>query len=77
MCFSQKITIFHGRYTPEEGILVGYGAIINALQLDVTIPNKLAIISLKTRKYTTEEWIVLTPRHTPEDKLYKQLIFAI
>ena len=77
MYFSQKITIFHGRYTPEEGILVGYGAIINALQLNVTIPNRLAIISLKTRQYTTEEWIVLTPRHTPEDTLYKQLIFAI
>lgn len=26
--FSQEIIIFHGRTTPERGLLVGYGAII-------------------------------------------------
>lgn len=75
--FSHKITIFHGRRAPEEGLLVGYGALINAFKLNVTIPDKLALISSKTRQYKTDQWIVLTPRHTPEDSLYKQLIFAI
>lgn len=75
--FSHKITIFHGRFTPEEGLLVGYGALIDAFSLSVTLPNKLALISSKTRQYITDQWIVLTPRHTPEDSLYKQLVFAL
>ena len=75
--FSLKITVFHGIKAPEEGHLVGYGAIIEAYKLAVPIPNQLALISLKKRKYTTEHWKVLTPRHRPEDTLYKQLVFAL
>ncbi|NQW37252.1 MAG: Fic family protein [Flavobacteriales bacterium] len=75
--FSLKITVFHGIKAPEEGNLVGYGAIIEAYKLAVPIPNKLALISFKKRKYTTENWRVLTSRHQPEDSLYKQLIFAL
>ena len=75
--FSLKITVFRGIKTPEEGNLVGYGAIIEAYKLAVPIPSQLALISLKKRKYTTENWKVLTPRHQPEDSLYKQLIFAL
>ena len=75
--FSQKITVFHGRTTPEEGILAGYGAIIDAYNLRVSIPNQLALISFKKRKYITENWKVFTSRHQPEDTLYKQLIFAL
>ena len=74
---SLKITVFHGIKAPEEGILVGYGAIIEAYKLAVPIPNQLALISFKKRKYTTENWRVLTSRHQPEDTLYKQLIFAL
>ena len=75
--FSLKITVFHGIKAPEEGNLVGYGAIIEAYNLAVPIPNQLALISSKKRKYTTEHWKVLTSRHQPEDTLYKQLIFAL
>lgn len=75
--FSLKITVFHGIKAPEEGFLAGYGAIIEAYKLAVPIPNKLALISFKKRKYNTEYWQVLTPRHQPEDTLYKQLIFAL
>jgi hypothetical protein len=74
---SLKITIFHGIKAPEEGNLVGYGALIEAYKLAVPIPNQLALISFKKRKYTTEHWRVLTSRHQPEDSLYKQLIFAL
>jgi len=75
--FSQKINIFHGRYTPEEGVLVGYGAIIEAYQLEVPLPKHLALISLKRRKYVTEQWKVFTPKYQPADNLYKQLTFAL
>lgn len=74
---SQRITVFHGRVAPEEGYLVGYGAIIAHYDLKVTIPNKLALISYKKRQYKTVEWQVLTPRHQPGETLFKQLVFAL
>ena len=75
--FSLKISIFHGIQAPEEGFLVGYGAIIEAYKLALPIPNTLALISTKNRKYSTGQWQVLTPRHEPKDTLYDQLVFAL
>ena len=75
--FSRKITIFHGRQTPEEAVLVGYGAIIETLKLAVPLPEQLALISSKKRQYKNEQWQVFTPRHQPEDTLYRQLVFAL
>jgi hypothetical protein len=77
MHFSQEITAFHGRQAPEKGILVGYGAIIDTLDLAVPIPRKLALISEKHRQYQTTEWSVFTPRHKPKDTLYGNLVFSI
>ncbi|MFC2084705.1 Fic family protein [Bacteroidota bacterium] len=74
---SRRITIFHGRTAPEKGTLVGYGAIIDAYKLSVPLPNKLSLISDKNRQYSNGEWQVFTPRHKPEDTLYKQLVFAL
>ena len=76
-CFSFEISIFHGIQAPEEGLLVGYGAIIEAYKLAVPIPNMLALISTKNRKYRTNQWQVFTPRHEPKDTLYDQLVFAL
>lgn len=75
--YSRQITVFHGRQAPEKGTLVGYGAVISSLKLAMPLPSKLAIISTKNRQYTTNQWLVLTPRHEPEDNLYKQLVFAL
>jgi Fic/DOC family len=75
--FSQEINIFHGRKAPEQGILVGYAAIIDALKLPVPFPAQLALISEKRRQYSTGEWQVFTPRHQPKDKLYDHLVFAL
>ena len=75
--FSLDISVFHGRKSPEEGILVGYGAIIEAFALAMPLPNRLSLISRKKRQYTSEHWRVLTSRHEPEDTLYKQLVFAL
>ena len=74
---SQAITIFHGRQAPERGILVGYGAIIDALKLQIPFPERLTLISEKTRRYNTKEWQVFTPRHQPQNTLYSHLVFAI
>lgn len=77
MCFSQEISVFHGRKAPELGFLVGYGALIDALQLQLPIPSQLSLISKKHKKYETEEWLVFTPRHQPQETLYEQLVFAL
>lgn len=75
--FSSRITVFHGRKAPEEGTLVGYGALINKYDLQVPIPEVLSLISTKNRQYTTEQWQVYTSRYLPDDNLYKQLVFAL
>ena len=76
-CISPKITVFRGRLTPEEGFLVGYGAIIEKYKLSVPIPSRLSLISQKKRKYESDNWQVFTPKYQPGDSIYKQLIFAI
>ena len=57
--FSLKISVFHGRSTPEEGLLVGYGALIEGYDLLMPLPNSLTLISPKKRQYNTDQWQVL------------------
>ncbi|HDH49799.1 MAG TPA: Fic family protein [Nitrospirae bacterium] len=75
--FSREITVFHELTAPERGIIAGYAAIIDALELPVPMPHHIALISKKTRRYEKDGWKVFTPRHQPEDSLYKQLVFAL
>ena len=75
--FSREITVFHGRSAPEKGQIAGYAAIIDKLELPVPLPHTLALISKKTHRYEKDGWKVFTPRHQPEDSLYKQLVFAL
>lgn len=75
--FSQEIIVFHERSAPEEGIIVGYAALINFFKLEVPLPDRLALISHKHKQYGTEEWIVFTPRHLPEESLIGHLTFAL
>jgi hypothetical protein len=73
---SQNISVFHERHAPEEGMLAGYGALINHFSLHVPIPDRLCIISKNHKRYETDEWLVFTPRHNPEDTLIGHLTFA-
>ncbi|MDV7187422.1 Fic family protein [Lutibacter sp. TH_r2] len=77
MRFSLKITIFQGVQTPEEGTLVGYGALIEGFQLPMPFPEQLAIISTKRRSYSSKKWKVFSNRNTFDDTLYKHLVFAL
>ncbi|MEN6453240.1 MAG: hypothetical protein ABFD10_03210 [Prolixibacteraceae bacterium] len=45
--FSYLITVFHGKRVPEEGYLVGYGSLIEFYDLQVPLPDRLALISPK------------------------------
>jgi len=43
----------------------------------VPLPDRLALISQKHKQYETQEWIVFTPRHQPEESLMGHLTFAL
>jgi hypothetical protein len=75
--FSQKLSIFHGRTVPENGVIVGYGAIIEVFKLAVPMPNKLSFVSSKNRQFENDEWKVYSASYLPDENLYKQLIFAL
>jgi Fic family protein len=74
---SIKITTFHGRMLPESGSIVGYSALIDRLKLPVPIPQLIALISDKNKKYEIEGWKVFTPKYKPDETIYKQLVFAL
>lgn len=75
--FSLKISVFHGRKTPEDATLVGYGAIIEKLKLVMPLPEQLSLISDKRRSYVEHNWKVFSSRAAFNDTLYKHLIFAL
>ena len=75
--FSHKILLFHGRQAPEEGFLAGYGALIEHYKLQVPIPDNLALISEKNRKYTKPGWMVFGSRYQPAEELSAHLVFAL
>lgn len=75
--FSLQLSIFHGRTVPEDGVIVGYGAIIEAYKLAAPIPVKLTFISTKKRQFENHEWKVFPSRYLPEENLYKQITFAL
>lgn len=75
--YSHNITIFQGKETPEEGVLVGYGALLNSLQLPMPFPEQLALISEKRKSYSTANWKVFSSRNAFEDSFYKHLVFAL
>lgn len=83
--FSCIAPVFNGIQTPEQGTIVGYGAIIHALQLQIPYPETISLVSSKNKKYRQENWIVFPASYLPDDSLqmtemealYKQLVFAL
>lgn len=79
--FSQKITIFHGRPLPEEGMLAGYSLMIQEIEKHtgrlLPMPKQLAIVTEKHQRYNTAQWQVFTKRHKPNDNLISQIFFAL
>lgn len=66
------------RLLPEpKATYAGYAALIERYGLEVPLPEKLAAISQKHKKYEMDEWLVFTPRHAPQGDLYSQLTFAL
>ena len=78
--FSQQVTAFHGRSTPESGFLTGYAFLITVIEKDGTnipLPDRLAITTEKHQRYNTDQWQVFTIRHKPNNDLISHLAFAL
>lgn len=83
--FSLTAPVFQGRQVPEEGTIVGYGAVIHSLGLKVPMPKRVAMVSHKNKGYETDEWLVMPRRYLPDDHsdldpmeaLYRHLVFAL
>lgn len=75
--YSRKVTTFRGKEVKVKGTLVGYGALIEAMDIQAPLPERLALIGERHNRIETEEWIILTPRYLPEDTLAGHLIFAL
>ena len=72
---SRKVSVFHGRQAPEAGLLVGNGAVIEALNLPVPLPNKLAMVSEKHRQYQEAGWMVFGFKYEGINLLFLKKLF--
>ena len=65
--FSRVVNEFHEREVPERISTGGYAALIDHYDLKVPLPTKLAGISEHHHRVDTDNWLLLTPRHTPKE----------
>lgn len=73
-----QVNEFQGRPFPQPGKLAGYAALIRQYKLNkVALPPQLAITSERHIKASTDQWLILTTRHAPEDTLAGHLTFAL
>jgi hypothetical protein len=75
--FSRPVNDFHGRAVPEPLHTVGYTALIDHYDLKVPLSPRLAGIAKRHHPVSTNEWLILSPRHTPTDDLGGHLEFAL
>jgi hypothetical protein len=83
--FSQPAHVFHGRSLPEDGHVVGYASIISTLEFRIPIPEQIAMVCSRNKKYENDQWKVFPDKYLPEDNsktteieaLYRQLVFAL
>lgn len=75
--FPKIITAFHGLPLPEAAIPVGYAALIDAFELAVPVPLRLAAIGPRHKVYEAKGWKLYTPRHRPVAGLGGYLTFAL
>ncbi|KQV64067.1 cell filamentation protein Fic [Caulobacter sp. Root343] len=67
---------FRGRPLPERGRPAGYAALIARYDLVLPPPPRLVAIADRHHPASTDDWLMLTPRHQPQADLGHQLSFA-
>lgn len=83
--FAIQTTIFRGKPVPEQGMIVGYAAIIDRLSLPMPMVHPVALVGTQRRRYEDHQWMIFTKNYVPEDgqegnemvALYKHLVFAL
>lgn len=79
--FSRKVSVFRGRDLPEESFLVGNSLLIAVLEdrfdINLPIPDILAVATEKHQRYNTANFQVFTIRHKPANDLKSHLVFAL
>lgn len=75
--FSQPVNDFRGLRIPEPAYPAGYAALVERFDLAVPSPPNLAGIAVRHHPVSTDEWLLLTPRHRPQDTLQGHLTFAL
>ncbi|NUQ23284.1 MAG: Fic family protein [Saprospiraceae bacterium] len=83
--FSHFAPVLYGRRLPEEGAVVGYSAIIHALQLKAPLPDTISIVGFHSKKYRRASWAVYPKAYLPDESvglsemeaLHNQLVFAL
>ena len=75
--FSGPITVFRDRRLPDRATLAGYGALIDACNLQVPLPRTLFATGERHRILEEGGWRLLTPRHAPRPTLEAHLTFAL
>jgi hypothetical protein len=75
--FSAPVTSFQGIALPEQAILVGYAALIDAYGLKVPLPRTLSAISDRHKVKIEDGWRLFTPRHAPSADVEGHLTFAL
>lgn len=73
---SQAVKEFHGRPLTEPGEPAGYAALIARYDLSVPLPSRLTAIAERHHPESTENWLLLTPRHRSGPTLTEQLTLA-
>ena len=74
---SIRTQIINGRKAPEEGTLIGYGALITHYKLPVPYPQILSLISDHKKNYEKDNWKIYRERYAIDDQLYRHLVFAL
>ncbi len=75
--FPQPVNDLRSRPLPEPGYPAGYAALIDRYELQLPLPPRLAATATRHHSRSTDDWLMLTPRHRPDDTLEGHLTFAL
>jgi len=70
-------TVFFGRESSVNGLLIGYGALIEEYALKAPLPKKLSLVSEIRKRYETTDWLVFPLKFATSNELFVQLTFAL
>jgi hypothetical protein len=74
---THSVTEFRTSVMPEPGKPAGYAALVTRFDINVPLATRFAAIADRHHPRSTDQWLMLTPRHAPDDNLAGHLTFAL